>query len=252
MDDRRPHHLGQHRLHASRRALPGGQRTHDASHDPGRRRSHHLKPRPLATNPHTPLPPPPRSSAGAAPLRSAGSARRTSTIDTSWPDGRAGNMRLIGRARDIVTPRAGGAPIVRAEDSFAAALKADRTIVAIEANPPRASIGRLIGSRGGGKLRGALEHFVPEERRRATPLYLILDDISGASLVAAWAWSQWDPNWLRATRASMTEAQWEKMMREKEGICTGFAPGSSSLDLTRISDRTGGTPAPDLRHPADP
>jgi len=161
-------------------------------------------------------------------------------------------MRVIGRARDIVTPRSGGAPIVRAEDSFVAALEADRTIVAIEANPPRASIGRLIGSRGGGKLRGALEHFVPEERRRATPLYLILDDISGASLVAAWAWSQWDPSWLRATRASMTEAQWEKMMREKEGICTGFAPGSSSLDLTRISDRTGGTPAPDLRHPADP
>ena len=185
-------------------------------------------------------------------MRIAGSARRTSSIDTSWPQGRAGNMRLVGRARDIVTPRNGGAPILYAEDSFDASLKADRTIVAIEASPPRPALSQLVGSRGGGRLRYALEEVIPEERRKATPLYLILDDISGASLVAPWAWSQWDPNWLTSTRTGMTESQWQKMLQEREGICTGFAPGSSSLDPHRISDRTGGTPAPDLRHPEDP
>jgi hypothetical protein len=160
-------------------------------------------------------------------------------------------MRLFGRARDIVTPRTGGAPIVCAEDSFDALLKPDRTIVAIEANPQRAALARLVGSRGGGRLRYALQEIVPEERRQATPLYLILDDISGASLVAPWAWSQWDPNWL-ASGNHLTPSQLEKMIQEMEGICTGFAPGSSSLDVHGIADRAGGTPAPDLRHPEDP
>jgi Protein of unknown function (DUF2889) len=195
----------------------------------------------------------PRSSAGAAPRRVPGSARRTSSIDTSWPQGRAGTMRLIGRARDIVTSRAGGAPILCAEDSFDAVLKADRTIVSIEADPPRPDLNRLVGTRGGGRLRHALEQFIPEERRNATPLYLILDDISGASLVAPWAWSQWEKNWLDSPEARVTRPQLEEMIQKMEGICTGFAPGSSSLDPGRVSNESqDGTPTPDLQHPEDP
>jgi len=162
-------------------------------------------------------------------------------------------MRLIGRARDIVTPPSGGAPILCAEDSFDAVLKADRTIVAIEADPPRANLTRLIGTRGGGRLRHALEQFVPEERRHATPLYLILDDISGASLVAPWAWSQWEKDWLASPGSGITRPQLDKMIQEMEGICTGFAPGSSSLDPNRLVEHSeDGTSAPDLRRTDDP
>ena len=162
-------------------------------------------------------------------------------------------MRMIGRARDIVTPRGGGAPILCAEDSFAAVLKTDRTIVSIESDPPRPDIARLVGTRGGGKLRHALEQFIPQERSNATPLYLILDDISGASLVAPWAWSQWEKNWLDSTEGRMTRPQLEKMIGDMVGICTGFAPGSSSLDPGRVVDQTDdGTPTADLRHPHDP
>lgn len=162
-------------------------------------------------------------------------------------------MRLIGRARDVVTPRTGGAAILCAEDSFDAVLKSDRTIVAIESCPRRGNLGRLVGTRGGGRLRDALERFVPEERRNATPLYLILDDISGASLVAPWAWSQWEKNWLDTPRSGLTESELQKMIQDMEGICTGFAPGSSSLDPRRVVQVSeDGTPAPDLRHPEDP
>lgn len=185
-------------------------------------------------------------------MRPPGSARRTSSIDTSWPQGRAGNMRLIGRARDVVTSSTGGAPIVCAEDAFDAELRPDRTIVAIQADPPRRDLAQLVGTRGGGRLRGALEHFVPEERHNATPLYLILDDISGASLVAPWAWSQWQKNWLESPGA-LSRPQLNRMIQEMEGICTGFAPGSSSLDPQRVIGQSeDGTPAPELRHPDDP
>jgi hypothetical protein len=159
-------------------------------------------------------------------------------------------MRMVGRARDIVTPRSGGAPITCAEDEFAASLRPDRIIAAIEAHPVRPALSQLVGERGGGGLRKILEKVAPEERRNATPLYLILDDISGASLVAGWAWSQWDPNWLTHAREIMQGFDLEKAFRSREGVCIGFAPGSSAFEPGK--DRSGGTPAPDLRHPDDP
>src|ERR1700730_13084285 len=99
---------------------------------------------------------PPRHSAGPAPVRVPGSARRTSSIDVSWPNGRAANLRMVGRARDIVTPISGGA-VILAEDAFEAWLQPDRAIVSIESTPKRPALSRLIGSRGGGGLRQALE-----------------------------------------------------------------------------------------------
>ena len=155
---------------------------------------------------------------------------------------------MVGRARDIVTPRVGGRPVTCAEDGFEALLSPERSIVTIQAEPPRSALSRLVGERGGG-LRRVLAEVVPEERRHATPLYLILDDISGASLVAGWAWSQWDPNWLTNSRAALKGFDLEKAFRSREGICTGFAAGSSAFDP---ATNRSGTPTPDLRNPEDP
>jgi hypothetical protein len=174
--------------------------------------------------------------------------RRTSSIDVSWPDGQAGNRHLVGRARDVVTLRSGGAPIVQTEDSFEAFIKPDRTIVAIEAEPARPALSRLNDERGGGRLREAIESIVPEERRNATPLYLLLDDISGVSLVSSWAWSQWDVDWLTTARAAMQGVDFAEYFRSRVGICSGFAPGSSAFNLQ--ADRSGAL-APDLRNPDD-
>ena len=197
------------------------------------------------------LPPAPRNSAGPSPLRRPDSIRRTSSIDTDWPEGRGGLLRMVGRARDAGTPAAGGAPIVCVEDEFRARLQWDRTIVEIEATPARAAIGKLVGSRGGGHLRKALDDVFPEERREATPLHLILDDISGASLVAGWAWSRWTDEWQKSLAAA---AGGQRPVRRKmEGICSGFRPGSSALDADGSSSaRQNCSPVQDLRNPDDP
>jgi len=195
---------------------------------------------------------PPRRSAGPAPPRAPGSVRRTSSIEVSWPDGREGEMRLVGRARDLVTPRSGGPGVVAAEDSFVARVKADRTITAIESDPPRPAMARLVGERGGGRLRGVLAQVMPEEREGATPLHLILDDISGASLVAGWAWSQWDPDWDARMRAMIDDPQIAKFMKDRTNVCIGHAPGSSAFDMTAPSRSMESTPAPDLRRADDP
>jgi Protein of unknown function (DUF2889) len=192
---------------------------------------------------------PPRKSAGAAPVRMPDSVRRTSSIDVSWPNGRAGNARLIGRARDMVTPLVGGTPQVIAEDAFEAWLQPDRLIVSIESVPPRPTLSQLIGSRCGGGLRKVIEAAVPAERHNATPLYLILDDLSGTSLVSGWAWSQWDPDWMTVTRDALKNFDLEKAFRSRVGICAGFAERSSGLEVT--TDRSG-TPTTELRNPDDP
>jgi Protein of unknown function (DUF2889) len=157
-------------------------------------------------------------------------------------------LRLIGRARDIFTA-ASGAPVHLAEDSFEAWMQPDRTIVSIEASPRRPNLSRLVGGRGGRGFRQALENAVPEERRRATPLYLILDDLAGTSLVSGWAWSQWDEHWLTTARSTLVGFDLEKAFRSRAGICAGFADGSSGLNLS--TDRSA-TPAPELPHPDDP
>ena len=161
-------------------------------------------------------------------------------------------MRFDARARDLVTPRSAPA-VVAAEDWYVARVQADRTIAAIEAGPDRPNVGRLAGERGGGKLRAVLTEVVPEERDGATPLYLILDDFSGVSLIAGWAWSQWDPGWLAQMRARMEDPAMAQAFKKRENVCIGHAPGASAFDLDkRAGEPIAATPAPDLRHPQDP
>ncbi len=189
----------------------------------------------------------PRTTYGHAPVRWPNSVRRTSSIDVSWPEGREGAMQMDGRARDIFTPGNGHSIQVRAEDDFVARVDMERTIQSINTNPTRKKIGQLVGERGGGHLRKVLQEIIPEERANASPLYLILDDISGISLISGWAWSQWDPEW----QEKMKQAKEERSL-SMEGVCIGFRPGSNALnpdfDFQLIAD----APAPDLRNPKDP
>lgn len=193
----------------------------------------------------------PCETAGPAPARPPRSARRTSSIDVTWPDGRLGDMQLLGRARDILTAVSQTPPRVVAQDSFRARLQNDRTILAMVTDPARPTAAALVGARGGGHLRRIIDDAMPEECRNSTPLHLILDDISGTSLIAGWAWSQWTADWLTMPDAPDKE-QLAAIMRSKQGVCIGFAPGSSALKVRPTPGVTGGAPAPDLRNSEDP
>ena len=45
-----------------------------------------------------------RQPAGVAPLRRPGSVRRTTSVDSAWPDGAGEPWIMTGRARDIMAP----------------------------------------------------------------------------------------------------------------------------------------------------
>jgi hypothetical protein len=177
-----------------------------------------------------------RGPAVATPARRPGSVRRTSTIDTTWPAGWGELSHLVGRARDLLTPVDPAAdPIVLAEDAVRATATRDRVIDSVAAQPPRPHLNEIVGSRGGGKLRGVLERVIPDELAAGTPLYLLLDDFAGATLVAGFAFSQWPDLW----PAEWTTTDGVRLSgRRMEGICAGFSPGASSLNPDGTSRHT--------------
>lgn len=193
----------------------------------------------------------PRQTANPAPLRPGGSLRRTSSIDVSWPDGIHGNRLLIGAARDYLTPPNGSAGTVVAEAAMTAELAFDRSIVAISADPAPEGLQQLVGERGGGHLRLVAAERLPALAASGDPLYLLIDDISGTSLVSTWAWSQWDQSWLERLRERAAPPQ-PKMMDDRGGVCWGLKPGSSWLAIGRRSASEDAAEGGDLRHPGDP
>lgn len=162
----------------------------------------------------------------AAPPRAPGSVRRTSTIDMRWPDGIGTDMALLGRARDLLTPIDGSPARVLAEDVINARVAPDRSILEISSTPARAGVSDLVGARGGGRLRGLIAEVMPDELALGTPLYLLLDDLAGATLVGGFAFSQWPE--LRP--ADWVNGRGDRVAKRRmEGICAGFTPGATAL-----------------------
>ena len=193
----------------------------------------------------------PRNPHGHVPVRRPGSVRRTSSIDIIWPQDAPGTvMRVDGRARDLITPHS-GEPSVAAEDVLSADIEPDRTISRIESLPSRPGIEGLVGARGGGHLREALNSVLPAEKSAGSPLYLLIDDLAGSSLVAMWGWSQWVDLWEDGKLRAVEGKDWSRPVME--GVCIGFRPGASSLNddgTPRIS--LNATPVVDLPLPGDP
>lgn len=191
-----------------------------------------------------------RQGAGHAPLRRPGSVRRTTSIDSSWPEGMGQTSQMVGRARDVVTPFDGGAPIEFARGGFTISASPRREILAIAIDPHHPRDQELVGVRAGGASREALATVMGD--LRGTPQFQLIDDFAGASLVSGWIWSLWNPEWVRQIREQGFAAAGQK--GPAMNICTGFAEGSSALDFENRPviadhDRTHVLP---LENPADP
>ena len=164
----------------------------------------------------------------------------------TWPGGMKETMVIDGRARDAVTLDPSAPPEVVATAATTVGIGPARRIESIAVTPDRDRIEELIGSRGGGHLRGALDDVLPGERSSGSPLYLLLDDISGASLIAGFVWTRWGDG----PAMSIDRDSFRSTM---EGVCIGFAPGSSSLTESFSGKPTHRVqPVGSLVHPDDP
>lgn len=176
---------------------------------------------------------------GHSPLRRPGSVRRTSSILATWPDGIGGLVDLRGTARDYLTPFSGEGRAIAIDHIHATA--ENRTIRSVDCEPARVQIGELVGATAGSHLRTTIAQSLPEDLQKGTPLYLLLDDLAGTTLVAKWAFSRWPSEGVRLGTRSM------------EGICIGFRPGSGALKLDGTArEGQNVTPVVLLPHPDDP
>ena len=166
-----------------------------------------------------------RQSAGPAPLRRPGSIRRTTSIDSDWPDGFGQPWVMTGRARDLLTPLTGDAVELAMADCRIRTSPM-REIMEISATPDHPRLEELVGVRAGGASRQALAATLGHVH--GTPIFQLLDDFAGASLVAGWNWSRWTDDWqaqMESNSLKSTAGNKGRMVN----ICTGFTEGASSL-----------------------
>lgn len=164
----------------------------------------------------------PREPVASTPPRAPGSLRRTSTIDSVRPDGWAGSVHLVARARDLLTARSGSAAVI-AEEQLTGKLSPDRVLREIVHADPR--VRALLGAAVAGGFRArALEVFA-DEAERCTLLNLLLDDLPGASLVAGYA-LQRDPAWPARPVAF-------EQLAPMHDLCAGWATDASILQAVR-------------------
>ncbi|WP_374526915.1 DUF2889 domain-containing protein [Novosphingobium sp.] len=191
-----------------------------------------------------------RQSAGHAPLRRPDSIRRTTSIDSDWPEGFGQPWDMVGRARDLLTP-AEGEPVVLASGGFQIFTSPIREILKIAVSPDHPRAQELVGIRAGGASRHAIANILGDIK--GTPTFQLLDDFAGASLVAGWIWSQWRGDWASGPQRS---AQQSTAGRKgvMDDICTGFATGGSAFkpDGTPDNVNQSFTEVGPLEHPDDP
>ncbi len=196
----------------------------------------------------TALPPPPSDPVDAPPARRPGSIRRTSTMLMFWPDGLGTDLHLEGRARDLLTPESGEPEVIRRSDLHAVT-GPERDIRRIEADPVPEGLPRLVGCRAGANLRSAIGQELPGEVAEGTPLYLLLDDLAGSTLISGFAYLRWADH-VPLIRNRVANAP-RRVMRD---ICSGFRDGASSLlsdgSISGLRQNTA-RPGP-LDDPADP
>jgi hypothetical protein len=204
-------------------------------------------------------PEPPDASVVGTPERRPGSVRRTAGINIVWPAGWGSPMEQRGRCRDLLTPTV-GEPVVLAEAGMRARVGDGRTVQEIEAWPvTRGDVTRLVGAQGGSRFRSAIDEALPGEREAGTPLYFLLDDIAGCSLIGGFAWSRHREGWgagaaearqlMTAAAAGAAQRAPEPLgMRKGKIICSGLRPGGYN-EMTReagIMDNHYVRPAGDL------
>ncbi len=188
----------------------------------------------------------PRTPATTTPTRAPGSVRRTSTIDTTRPDGLLGRMVMSAHARDLRTTADGGPEVLGAASIVAEVDGPSRRLQSIETSPTQDGLDALLGVVVGPGFRGKVDAAVPELRGSGSLLYLLLDDLPGAALVSGYAQLRGDV---------VGKAKGDEYLGVAADLCAGWALDGSMIAAIKEHGQNPaplGPPAPVLSTTADP
>jgi hypothetical protein len=164
----------------------------------------------------------PRGSVASAPARRAGSVRRTATMDFTWPDGMEGDTVLDGQARDLRTGDDGTTTVLAAA-SLHMVTDPRRVIKEVSSAPAVGGLRSLAGESAMSGFRRRLASTGAASAAAGTPLYQLLDDVPGATLVSGAAWQRW------YDMDRYLEIKADVVQRVMTDVCTGYQQGSSAL-----------------------
>ena len=135
---------------------------------------------PEAAGPHDPI--------LVTAARPGGSVRRTTNIDTARPDGlRAdADVEVDGRARDVRTNPDGTTEVV-GEAWLKATVSPAQKLLSITTSPDVPALQHLVGASVGSGFRSHVNAVVTDACADGSLLYLLLDDLPGATLVSGYA-----------------------------------------------------------------
>jgi hypothetical protein len=186
----------------------------------------------------------PQQPASATPDREPGSMRRTSSIDVVRLDGPTGEVRVVGRARDLATDAHGVAQVV-AHRTLDATLAPTLELRTLTAEPPEPALAPLVGRTVAAGFRGAAVDAVPGARAAADLLYLLLDDLPVATLVSGYA----------LQRAGLVAGMPRERYAPTVDLCAGWQSGGTLMQVVETNGMppmTLGPAAPQLLRADDP
>jgi hypothetical protein len=203
---------------------------------------------PEAAGPHDPI--------LVTSARVPGSIRRTTSTDTCRPNGFGADATVDARARDLRTNPDGTAEVV-AEANVRAIVSPTQKLLSITTSPDVPALQQLIGGSVGSGFRSRLNDVLTEDCADGTPLYLLLDDLPGATLISGYAL-------LRAglmdgpppaTDQPAAPARPARDVSSRGDLCAGWAHDATMMLHIQKTGRTPvpeGPPAPVLEPDDDP
>jgi hypothetical protein len=185
----------------------------------------------------------PQDPSTGTPTRAVGSVRRTSSVDVGRPDGVTGPLKIEAHGRDAVTT-APDEPPTGTEQHLVLTLDPFQELVTIAADPP-AALDDLVGTRVASGFRARAAAAVPDDRRDATLLYLLLDDLPAAALVSGYA----------LQRAGIVAAAPPELFAPNKDLCSGWAADATvfrTIEVAGTVPMTFGPAAPEIARDDDP
>ncbi|MBM3660003.1 MAG: DUF2889 domain-containing protein [Actinobacteria bacterium] len=174
-----------------------------------------------AAGPHDPRTP--------APARPRTSLRRTTTIDTHRPEGILGPPVIEARGRDLWTAADGSTTVVDTAHIAADLDGRQHHLVRITSDPEVPEIQALLGAVVGPGFRSKVDRAVPDLRGTGALLYLLLDDLPGATLVAGYA--------MLHAGAIGDSAPHDEYLDARGDLCAGWAVDATMMQLIKSTGR---------------
>lgn len=165
----------------------------------------------------------------SSPPRRPRSVRRTSTIDTSWPEGFDADVVMRCGVRDLLTLDGGGRTI--AGVTVTMRLGPTREILDVAASEPALDLSPLLGVVVGPGFRRAIAASLPR-LDPGSALHHLLDDLPGAGLVSGYA--------MLASGVAMGSGD-PTAMDSRADLCSGWVRDGAFLTAIR---ETGQIPVP--------